>query len=74
MTLQLIREHGFSRGFFSARSVMGLLSDVYPTAADEIGKIHLIADERVSTTKEYFMIIYVQFIYCRDLSSYSINF
>jgi len=35
---------------------MGFLSDVYPAAADEIGKIHLIADERVSTTKEYFMI------------------
>lgn len=47
VTLQLTREPGFSRGFFSARSVMGFLSDVYPTAADEIGKIHLIADERV---------------------------
>ncbi|KAJ6844270.1 DEAD-box ATP-dependent RNA helicase 3, chloroplastic-like [Iris pallida] len=45
VTLQLTRE--LSRGFFSARSVMGFLSDVYPTAADEIGKIHLIADERV---------------------------
>lgn len=47
VTLQLIREQGFSRGFFSARSVMGFLSDLYPTAADEIGKMHLIADERV---------------------------
>ncbi|ONK61416.1 uncharacterized protein A4U43_C08F29680 [Asparagus officinalis] len=47
VTLQLIREPGFSRGFFSARSVMGFLSDVYPAAADEIGKIHLIADDRV---------------------------
>ncbi|KAJ6829772.1 DEAD-box ATP-dependent RNA helicase 3, chloroplastic-like [Iris pallida] len=45
VTLQLTRE--LTRGFFSARSVMGFLSDVYPTAADEIGKIHLIADERV---------------------------
>lgn len=47
VTLQLAREPGLSRGFFSARSVMGFLSDVYPAAADEIGKIHLIADERV---------------------------
>ncbi|XP_020254378.1 DEAD-box ATP-dependent RNA helicase 3, chloroplastic-like, partial [Asparagus officinalis] len=47
VTLQLTREQGFSRGVFSARSVMGFLSDVYPAAADEIGKIHLIADERV---------------------------
>lgn len=49
MTLQLTREPGYSRGFFSARSVMGFLSDVYPRAADEIGKIHLIADEAVCT-------------------------
>ncbi|XXG78832.1 hypothetical protein AAC387_Pa09g0010 [Persea americana] len=47
VTLQLTREPGYSRGFFSARSVMGFLSDVYPRAADEIGKIHLIADEAV---------------------------
>ncbi|KAF9621565.1 hypothetical protein IFM89_022919 [Coptis chinensis] len=31
----------------SARSVTGFLSGVYPDAADEVGKIHLIADERV---------------------------
>lgn len=47
MTLQLTRDSAFSRGFMSARSVMGFLSDVYPTAADEIGKIHIIADDRV---------------------------
>lgn len=47
VTLQLTREPGLSRGFFSARSVMGFLSDVYPTAADEVGKVHMIADERV---------------------------
>ncbi|CAO2831176.1 unnamed protein product [Amaranthus hypochondriacus] len=44
-TLQLTREPGYSRGFLSARSVMGFLSDVYATAADEVGKIQLIADE-----------------------------
>ncbi|KAL9429785.1 hypothetical protein AB3S75_031584 [Citrus x aurantiifolia] len=47
VTLQLTRDSAFSRGFMSARSVMGFLSDVYPTAADEIGKIHIIADDRV---------------------------
>lgn len=47
MTLQLTREPGYSRGFFSARSVTGFLSDVVPAAADEVGKIYLIADERV---------------------------
>ncbi|KAK1280939.1 hypothetical protein QJS04_geneDACA004766 [Acorus gramineus] len=47
VTLQLTREKTFSRGFFSARSVTGFLSDVYPAAADEVGKIFLIADERV---------------------------
>ncbi|KAL4202295.1 hypothetical protein AMTRI_Chr02g262990 [Amborella trichopoda] len=47
VTLQLTREQGFSRGFLSARSVTGFLSDIYPAAADEVGKIHLIADERV---------------------------
>lgn len=45
-TLQLTCDSG-SRGFFSARSVTGFLSDVYTTAADEVGKIHVIADERV---------------------------
>lgn len=48
MTLQLIRDSGLSRGFLTPRAVMGFLSDVYRTAADEIGKIHAIADERVS--------------------------
>ena len=42
---------------------MGFLSDVYPAAADEIGKIHLIADERVSAAKEYFMIHRLQLIH-----------
>ena len=46
VTLQLIRDSG-ARGFLSARSVTGFLSDVYSTAADELGKIHLIADARV---------------------------
>ncbi|GMP39689.1 hypothetical protein CsSME_00010419 [Camellia sinensis var. sinensis] len=47
VTLQLTRDSGLSRGFLSARSVTGFLSDVYPSAADEVGKIHLIADQRV---------------------------
>jgi ATP-dependent RNA helicase DDX21 len=45
-TLQLTRDHG--RGFFSPRSVTGFLSDVCSAAADEVGKIYLIADENVS--------------------------
>ncbi|XP_039029290.1 DEAD-box ATP-dependent RNA helicase 3, chloroplastic-like [Hibiscus syriacus] len=47
VTLQLIRDETYSRRFLTARSVTGFLSDVYPAAADEVGKIHLIADERV---------------------------
>ncbi|KAL3651463.1 hypothetical protein CASFOL_004465 [Castilleja foliolosa] len=48
VTLQLIRETtGYSKGYLSARSVTGFLSDVYSAAADEIGKISLIADEKV---------------------------
>ncbi|XP_018440823.2 DEAD-box ATP-dependent RNA helicase 3, chloroplastic [Raphanus sativus] len=47
VTLQLIRDSTNSRGFLSARSVTGFLSDVYGPAADEVGKIFLIADERV---------------------------
>ncbi|XP_058084022.1 DEAD-box ATP-dependent RNA helicase 3, chloroplastic [Magnolia sinica] len=47
VTIQLTREPGYSRGFLSARSVTGFLSDVYPAAADNVGKIHLIADETV---------------------------
>ncbi|KAJ8466167.1 hypothetical protein OPV22_028719 [Ensete ventricosum] len=47
VTLQLTREPGYTRGFFSARSVTGFLSDVFPAAADEVGKIYLIADERI---------------------------
>ncbi|XP_009789500.1 DEAD-box ATP-dependent RNA helicase 3, chloroplastic [Nicotiana tabacum] len=46
-TLQLTRDSVNSRGFLSARSVTGFLADVYPPAADEVGKIHVIADERV---------------------------
>ncbi|KAG4913819.1 hypothetical protein JHK82_054406 [Glycine max] len=46
ITLQLTRDSD-SRRYFSARSVTGFLSDVYSAAADEVGKIHLIADERV---------------------------
>ncbi|WOL15790.1 DEAD-box ATP-dependent RNA helicase 3, chloroplastic-like isoform X1 [Canna indica] len=47
VTLQLTREPGYSRGYFSARSVTGFLADVCSDAADELGKIHLIADELV---------------------------
>ncbi|KAI4349842.1 hypothetical protein L6164_010391 [Bauhinia variegata] len=47
ITLQLTRDPDNSRGFFSARSVTGFLSDVYSPAADEVGKIHIIADETV---------------------------
>ncbi|KAL4377672.1 hypothetical protein GQ457_02G037140 [Hibiscus cannabinus] len=47
VTLQLIRDETYSRRFLTARSVTGFLSDVYTAAADEVGKIHLIADERV---------------------------
>ncbi|GAV90554.1 zf-CCHC domain-containing protein/DEAD domain-containing protein/Helicase_C domain-containing protein/GUCT domain-containing protein [Cephalotus follicularis] len=47
VTLQLTRDPAYSRGFLSARSVTGFLSDVYPAAADEVGKIYVIADERV---------------------------
>ncbi|XAR56199.1 RNA helicase [Bertholletia excelsa] len=47
VTLQLTRDSGYARGFISARSVTGFLSDVYSAAADEVGKIHLIADEKV---------------------------
>ncbi|KAG2258607.1 hypothetical protein Bca52824_077901 [Brassica carinata] len=36
-----------SRGFLSARSVTGFLSDVYRPAADRVGKIFIIADDRV---------------------------
>uniref|UniRef100_M4F673 RNA helicase n=1 Tax=Brassica campestris TaxID=3711 RepID=M4F673_BRACM len=47
VTLQLIRDPTNARGFLSARSVTGFLSDVYRPAADEVGKIFMIADERV---------------------------
>ncbi|KAJ4766526.1 hypothetical protein LUZ62_076901 [Rhynchospora pubera] len=47
VTLQFVREPGYSRGFFSGRSVMGFLADVYPDAADEVGKVHVLADEGV---------------------------
>ncbi|KAK7284483.1 hypothetical protein RJT34_19229 [Clitoria ternatea] len=47
ITLQLTRDSENARRYFSARSVTGFLSDVYSAAADEVGKIHLIADERV---------------------------
>lgn len=47
VTLQLTRDPDNSRRFLSARSVTGFLSDIYSPAADELGKIHLIADERV---------------------------
>lgn len=53
-TLQLTRDSVNSRGFLSARSVTGFLSDVYSPAADEVGKIHLIADERVCNQYDRF--------------------
>lgn len=46
ITLQLTRDSD-DRRYFSARSVTGFLSDVFSSAADEVGKIHIIADERV---------------------------
>ncbi|XP_071717234.1 DEAD-box ATP-dependent RNA helicase 3, chloroplastic-like [Rutidosis leptorrhynchoides] len=46
-TLQLTRDPALSRGFMSTRTVTGFLADVYATAADELGKIHIIADEQV---------------------------
>lgn len=46
-TLQLTRDPSLTRGFMSARTVTGFLADVYATAADELGKIHIIADEEV---------------------------
>lgn len=49
VTLQLTRDSAISRGFLSARSVTGFLSDVYSAAADELGKIYLVADERVQS-------------------------
>ncbi|KAI4304230.1 hypothetical protein MLD38_039772 [Melastoma candidum] len=47
VTLQLTRDSAYSRGYLSARSVTGFLSDLYSPAADEVGKIHLVADDRV---------------------------
>ncbi|XP_017228720.1 DEAD-box ATP-dependent RNA helicase 3, chloroplastic [Daucus carota subsp. sativus] len=47
VTLQLTRDPAYARGFLSAGSVIGFLSSIYTTAADEIGKIQMIADERV---------------------------
>ncbi|CAJ2631807.1 unnamed protein product [Trifolium pratense] len=47
VTLQLTRDSENSQRYFSVRSVTGFLNDVYSKAADEVGKIHLIADERV---------------------------
>ncbi|TXG48965.1 hypothetical protein EZV62_024840 [Acer yangbiense] len=47
VTLQLTRDSEYTRGFMSARSVTGFLSDVYSAAADEVGKIHIIADDKV---------------------------
>ncbi|XP_010551750.1 PREDICTED: DEAD-box ATP-dependent RNA helicase 3, chloroplastic-like [Tarenaya hassleriana] len=47
VTLQLTRDASNSRGYLSVRSVTGFLSDVYTAAADEVGKILMIADDRV---------------------------
>ncbi|XP_078444550.1 DEAD box RNA helicase (RH3) isoform X2 [Wolffia australiana] len=48
VTLQLTRDPGHSRGgYFSPRSVTGFLSDVSSAAADEVGKIYMVADDKV---------------------------
>jgi len=58
--LQLTRDSDTSGRYFSARSVTGFLSDVYSQAADEVGKIHLIADERVCNfVAEYYYLFSV---------------
>lgn len=54
----MIRDSAYSRGFLSARSVTGFLSDVYPASADEVGKIHLVADEKVSEKRSFFDFLY----------------
>lgn len=56
--MQLTRDSASSRGFLSARSVTGFLSDVYPAAADEVGKIHIVADERVLVKRLFFDFLY----------------
>ena len=54
ITLQLTRDLDALQGkYLSARSVTGFLSDVYSQAADEVGKIHIIADERVCNFYNY---------------------
>lgn len=58
MTLQLTRDPGHSRGYFSPRSVTGFLSDVSPAAADEVGKIYMIADERVGVQGSNFLVYF----------------
>lgn len=57
VTLQLTRDPAFARGFLSARSVTGFLSDVYSAAADEVGKIYVIADEKVCIYNMVFLFI-----------------
>ncbi|KAG6663067.1 hypothetical protein CIPAW_02G000300 [Carya illinoinensis] len=47
VTLQLTQHPPYSSGYLPTRYVTGLLSDIYPVTTDEVGKIHLIADERV---------------------------
>ena len=66
--MQIIRDPEFARGYLSARSVTGFLSDVYSAAADELGKIYLIADERVCF---YSNLIFPS---CAILHSIKINF
>ncbi|KVI11156.1 GUCT-like protein [Cynara cardunculus var. scolymus] len=47
MTLQMTRDPDSSGGYMSARNVTGFLSNVYATAADELGKMHIIEDKKV---------------------------
>lgn len=61
-TLQIIRDPAFARGYLSARSVTGFLSDVYSAAADELGKIYLIADERVCFYNTSYLFHYSAFL------------
>ena len=46
MTLRLIRTEEWPRAV-SARMVMGVLSDIWQEAADNVGKIRIIDDPKV---------------------------
>lgn len=46
----MTRDEAYTRGYLSARSVTGFLSDVFPAAADAVGKIHMVADQTVCSS------------------------